>query len=83
MPEPLSAAVVASAPDVTPADVLDKEALLQELAALSLLDYDQRRVAAAEQLSVRVSTLDTEVAARRPHQGRGPWCRVADAVYRP
>ena len=43
------------------------EAQLDELAALSLIEYDRRRVGAAKALgAVRVGTLDAEVAKRRP-----------------
>jgi putative DNA primase/helicase len=73
---------VAQAPDVTPADVVDEEALLQELAALSLLDYDRRRESAAKLLGVRVATLDTEVTKRRPQdaqaEGQGTSVVFAD-----
>jgi hypothetical protein len=48
-------------------DVSQYEPLLQELAALSLLEYDQRRRAEARDLGIRVSTLDAAVAARRSH----------------
>ena len=68
MPDKLSPEVVAHTPDVTMADVLDEEALLQELAALSPLAYDLRREEAAKLLGVRVSTLDGEVATRRPRR---------------
>ena len=42
------------------------EALLVELAALSPVEYDQRREKARKRLRVRVATLDAEVAKRRP-----------------
>ena len=59
---------VDQAPDVTQADVMDEEALLQELAALSPIAYDRRRDSVAKLLGVRVGTLDAEVSARRPRQ---------------
>jgi hypothetical protein len=65
MPEHLTPDVIAQTPDVTPADVLDQDALLDDLAELSLLDYDRRRASAAKLLGVRVGALDTEVAVRR------------------
>lgn len=68
MPKKLTPDAVDQTPDVTLADVLDEDALLTELAALSLIAYDRRRDAAAKQLSVRVATLDATVAARRPRQ---------------
>ncbi len=43
----------------------DPDTVVAELAKLSPLEYDKRRDAAAEQLSVRVSTLDKVVAAER------------------
>ena len=42
------------------------EAVLAELAALSLLDYERRRKGAAKRLGMRVGMLDDEVARRRP-----------------
>lgn len=41
------------------------------LAALDGVAYDQKRQAAADALSIRVTTLDTEVAKRRPHTANG------------
>lgn len=68
MPDKLTPEAVADAPEVTPVDVFDEEACLKELADLSPLAYDQRRQEAAKMLGVRASTLDAEVAARRPRQ---------------
>jgi putative DNA primase/helicase len=65
MPDQLTLDVIAQTPDVTPADVLDQDALLDELAGLSPLDYDRRRTSAAKLLDVRVGALDAEVAAWR------------------
>ena len=50
------------------ADLSDEatEQLLDELAGLSKIEYDRRREEAAEQLDVRLPTLDDEVAKRRP-----------------
>ncbi len=45
---------------------LDTEALLTELAALPLIEYDRRRQRDAKRLCVRVATLDAEIAKRRP-----------------
>jgi putative DNA primase/helicase len=66
----LTPEAVAQAPAVTAADVVDADALLHELAGLSPLEYDRRREAAAKLLGVRVTTLDAEVATRRPSQER-------------
>jgi putative DNA primase/helicase len=68
MPDHLSSDVIDQTPDVTPADVLDVEALLTELAGLSPIAYEQRRPSAAKLLGVRVGPLDAEVAARRWRQ---------------
>lgn len=43
----------------------DEQALIDALARLNALDYDRRRKAAADEMDVRSSTLDDEVAARR------------------
>src|SRR6266545_7611544 len=81
---PLTADVVDQAPEVTPADVVDEDALLQELAALSFLDYDRRRESAAKLLGVRVATLDAEVLKRRPQdaqvEGQGTSVVFMDAA---
>lgn len=64
---------------------------IARLATLSPLDYDREREAAAERLGIRVSTLDTEVAAVRPKpaatDGRHvelpavePWPRPVDGA---
>lgn len=45
------------------------EARLQELATLSLIEYDQQRKLAADQLGLRTSTLDAEVEKRRQRSG--------------
>ncbi|WP_368414899.1 DUF3631 domain-containing protein [Falsiroseomonas sp.] len=51
----------------TPRDMAADAAEIARLAALSPLDYDRERVAAAERLGgIRVSTLDEQVAALRP-----------------
>jgi hypothetical protein len=71
MPEKLTPEAVEQAPEVTLADVTDEEILLQELAALSPLAYDRRREEAAKRFGVRVSTLDVEVATRRPRYEEG------------
>ena len=63
----LTPEVIASAPEVTPQEVVDQEALLQSLATLDTIEYDQRRNEAAQLLGVRVTTLDKAVAARRSH----------------
>ena len=47
-------------------DGADIEATLEELAALSPIAYDRRRKEAATRLSIRESTLDSEVYRRRP-----------------
>jgi hypothetical protein len=66
MPDQLTSEAVDQTPDVTPADVMDEGACLDELVKLSPIAYDQRREAVAKQLNIRVGTLDTEVAKRRP-----------------
>jgi putative DNA primase/helicase len=68
MPDELTPDVIDQTSDVTPADVLDQDALLNELAGLPPLDYDQRRTSTAKMLGVRVGALDAEVAARRQRQ---------------
>ena len=62
--EPIKKAVEA-APDALE-DSAVIEAMLAELAALSPVEYDQRREKARKRLGVRVTTLDAEVAKRRP-----------------
>lgn len=52
---------LAAAKQETPADAARVEAL----AALLPMDYDRQRDAAAQELGVRVTTLDAQVAARR------------------
>ena len=47
-------------------DGADIEATLEELAALSPIAYDRRRKEAATRLSIRESTLNSEVYRRRP-----------------
>ena len=42
------------------------DALIEELATLSPIEYERRREEAAAELSIRVSTLDQEVDRRRP-----------------
>jgi putative DNA primase/helicase len=56
---------VANAPEITPQEVVDTEEILKKLAALDPIAYDQRRDEAAQQLGVRVTTLDKQVTARR------------------
>jgi len=51
--------IVGSRPEIT----TDR---LQELAALSAVEYDRRRRASAQTLGIRTETLDKEVAALRP-----------------
>jgi hypothetical protein len=65
MPEQITQEAIEQAPDITPEDVLDAEALLDELARLSPIVYDQCRQDKAKLLKIRVSTLDAEVDARR------------------
>jgi hypothetical protein len=43
MAEQITQEAIEQAPDITPEDVLDAEALLGELAHLSLIAYDQCR----------------------------------------
>jgi putative DNA primase/helicase len=63
----LTPAIIAGAPEVTPQEVVGKEALLKSLTTLDPIEYDQRRDEAAQLLGVRVTTLDKAVAARRSH----------------
>jgi putative DNA primase/helicase len=65
MPDTLTPDVIAQTPDVTSADVFDKDALLAELASLAPMDYEQRRTDAAKLMGVRVGTLDDAVEAVR------------------
>ena len=66
MAEKLTQEAIEQAPDITPEDVLDTEALLDELAQLSPIAYDQCRRDKAKLLgNVRLETLDAEVEARR------------------
>ena len=65
MAEKLTQEAIEQAQEVTADDVLDAEALLEELAQLSPLAYDQCRQDKAKLLKIRVSTLDAEVEARR------------------
>src|SRR2546425_8668953 len=70
MAEQLTSDTIDQAPDVTSEDVLDQEALLNELAKLSPIAYDQCRQEKAELLKIRVTTLDAEVAKRQPREGQ-------------
>src|SRR5215510_4786311 len=72
MPDHLSQEVIDQTPAVTEADVLDQDALLNELAGLSTIAYEQQRTSAAKLLGVRVGALDAEVAARRQQQAATP-----------
>ncbi len=65
MPDERIKKAVEAAPDALE-DSAVREAMLAELAALPLIEYDQRREETRKQLGVRVSTLDAEVAKRRP-----------------
>jgi putative DNA primase/helicase len=66
MAEKITQEAIEQAPDVTPDDVLDHEAILDELAQLSPIAYDQCRRDKAKLLNIRVTALDGEVAKRRP-----------------
>ena len=66
MSEKLTQEAIEQAPDITPEDVLDTEALLDELAQLSPIAYDQCRRDKAKVLGIRVGALDVEVLKRRP-----------------
>jgi hypothetical protein len=66
MAEKITQEAIEQAPDVTPNDVLDHEAILDELAQLSPIVYDQCRRDKAKLLNIRVTALDGEVAKRRP-----------------
>ena len=65
MPDEQIKKAVEAAPDALE-DSAVREAMLVELAALSPVEYDQRREKARKRLGVRVATLDAEVAKRRP-----------------
>jgi putative DNA primase/helicase len=68
-----------------PAGELDAE--LRRLAALTPIEYDRERIAAADRLGVRASTLDAEVDALRPKDdaatGRGVTLPEAEPWPRP
>ena len=66
MAEKITQEAIEQAPDVTPDDVLDHEVILDELAQLSPIAYDQCRRDKAKLLNIRVTALDGEVAKRRP-----------------
>lgn len=55
-------------PLATPTYVETEEATFFRLALLSLVDYDKVRETEAKRLSIRVATLDKEVARRRPKE---------------
>ena len=65
MTEKLTQDAIDQAPDVTADDVFDHDAILDELAKLSPIAYDQCRKDKATVLQIRVSTLDAEIEARR------------------
>ncbi len=65
MPDAQIKKAVEAAPDALE-DSAVIEAVLNELAALPPVEYDQRREETRKRLGVRVSTLDAEVAKRRP-----------------
>ena len=52
-----------------PLESLEWEAKLEELAALSAIEYDRRREEAAKELRIRVTTLDGEVTKCRRQDG--------------
>ena len=66
MAEQITPETIDQAPDITPEDVFDEEAFLEELAQLSIIAYDQCRKDKAKVLGIRVAALDVEVAKRRP-----------------
>lgn len=72
MAEHITQEVIDQAPDVTADDVLAHDAILDELAKLSPLAYDQCRKDKATVLQIRVSTLDAEVEARRAKLAQHP-----------
>ena len=47
-------------------DLAVVNAILEELAGLDPVEYDRRRQREADRLNIRVATLDSEVAKRRP-----------------
>ena len=65
MPDEQIKKAVEAAPDALE-DRAVREAMLAELAALPLIEYEQRRKEAKKRLGVRYSVLDAEVAKRRP-----------------
>src|SRR5262249_61978691 len=65
MAEKLTPEAIKQAQDITPDDVLDIEAILSDLAKLTLPEYDQCRKDKAKLHKMRVGTLDAEVAKRR------------------
>src|SRR5262245_6253580 len=70
MTEKLTPETVDKAPDITAADVVDHEAIIDELAKLSPLAYARMRKEQAKVLGIRLSTLDAEVKQRRPRQSQ-------------
>lgn len=58
----------AARPEIVPFGKGQDEAVLDELAKLSALDYERQREAKAKYLNVRVSMLDKLVSALRPKQ---------------
>ncbi len=68
MPDKTIKEAVEDAPDALDDNVV-VEAILDELAALSPVVYDQKREEEAERLGVRVTTLDQEVKRRRRSSG--------------
>src|SRR5262245_34451317 len=70
MTEKLTSETIDQAPDVTAADVVDHKQILNDLAKLSPMAYDQCREEKAKLLGIRISTLDAEVKQRRPRQSQ-------------
>ena len=68
MPDKTIKKAVEDAPDALDDNVV-VEAILDELAALNPVEYDQRREEEAERLGARVTTLDQEVKKRRRSSG--------------
>ena len=64
MPDKTIKKAVEAAPDALE-DSAVIEALLAELAALPIIEYEQRRDEAKNRLGIRYSVLDAEVAKRR------------------
>lgn len=67
-------------PEATPFGMTKAQAMVAELAKLSLLEYETRRKQAAKELGIRAVTLDNEVSKARPVDVESPDDPPADVV---